>query len=37
MSQIYELIVFTAGMKDYTDKVIAQIDPKKRISHVLYR
>ena len=37
MSQIYELVVFTASQKQYADKVIAEIDPKKRISHVLYR
>ena len=29
--------MFTASQKQYADKVIAQIDPKKRISHVLYR
>jgi len=37
MSQLYELVIFTAGMKDYTDKVMEIIDPKKRIKHVLYR
>jgi TFIIF-interacting CTD phosphatase-like protein len=29
--------MFTAGLKDYTDEVLKQIDPKKRIKHVLYR
>lgn len=37
MSQIYELVVFTASQKQYADKVVAQIDPKKRISYVLNR
>jgi len=37
MSQIYEIIIFTASQKQYADKVIAQIDPRKRISHVLHR
>jgi CTD small phosphatase-like protein 2 len=37
MSEIYELIIFTASQKPYADKVISLIDPKKRISHVLYR
>lgn len=37
MSQIYELVVYTAGLKDYTDEVLKNIDPKKRIKHVLYR
>jgi len=37
MSQLYEIIVFTASQKLYADKIIDQIDPKKRISHRLYR
>ena len=37
MSQLYELVIFTAGIKDYTDKVMEVIDPKKRIKHVFYR
>lgn len=37
MSKIYELIIFTASQKQYADKVVQQIDPKKRISHVLNR
>lgn len=37
MSQLFELVVFTAGLRDYTDVVLKQIDPKKRIKHVLYR
>lgn len=37
MSQIYELVVFSAGIKDYTTRVLSIIDPQKRISHVLIR
>ncbi len=37
MSQLFELVVFTAGLRDYTDEVLKNIDPKKRIKHVLYR
>ena len=37
MSKLYEIIVFTASQKQYADKVVAQIDPKKRISYVLNR
>lgn len=37
MSQIFEIVLFTAGLREYTDEVLKQIDPKKRIKHVLYR
>ena len=37
MSQLFELVVFTAGLRDYTDEVLKNIDPKKRIKHILYR
>ena len=37
MSQLFEIIVFTASQKQYADKVVAQIDQKKRISYVLNR
>lgn len=37
MSQLYEIILFTASQKLYADKIIDQIDPKKRIAHRLYR
>ncbi len=37
MSQLYEIVVFTASQKLYADKVLDLIDPKKRISHRLYR
>ena len=37
MSKIYEIVVFTASQRLYADKVIDMIDPKRRISHRLYR
>lgn len=33
----YELIIFTAGQRDYADWIIDLIDPKALISHRLYR
>ena len=37
MSEIYEVVVFTAAMQDYADWVLNEIDKKKHISHRLYR
>jgi len=37
MSEIYEVVIFTAAMQDYADWVLDQIDAKKRISYRLYR
>lgn len=38
MSQYYEIVIFTAGMQEYADWVVDQLDPKKQlISHRLYR
>lgn len=38
MSQYYEVVIFTAGVQEYADWVIDQLDPGKRlISHRLYR
>ena len=37
MSQLFEIVVFTASQKLYADKVLDSIDPKGRISHRLYR
>lgn len=37
MSKLFEIVVFTASQKLYADKVLDLIDPKKRISHRLYR
>ena len=36
MSQIFEIVIFTAAMKEYADVILDIID-KKRISHRLYR
>ena len=37
MSELYELVIFTAAMQDYADWVLNDIDKKKYISHRLYR
>lgn len=37
MSQLFEIVLFTAGMAEYTDSILKVIDLQKRISHVLYR
>ena len=37
MSQIYELVIFTAAMQDYSDWVIDQLDTGNWISYRLYR
>lgn len=37
MSQLYELVIYTAGTQYYTDAILKAIDLQKRISHVLYR
>ena len=37
MSKYYELVIFTAAVKDYADNILDEIDEKKRISHRLYR
>ena len=37
MSQIYELVIFTAAMQDYADWVIDQLDTGNWISYRLYR
>lgn len=37
MSKYYELVIFTAAMKDYADWVIDQIDPEGYIKYRLYR
>ena len=31
LSQLYEIIVFTAGVQEYADKILDQIDPEKKI------
>jgi hypothetical protein len=37
MSQLYEVVIFTASQRDYANRVIDLIDPKRRIAHRLYR
>lgn len=37
MSKYYELVIFTAGVQEYADWVIDQIDPEGLIKHRLYR
>lgn len=37
MSKLFEIVIFTASQQLYADKVLNLIDPKKRISHRLYR
>lgn len=37
MSAIYELVIYTAGDKEYAFAVVEKIDPRGRISHILHR
>lgn len=37
MSQVYELVIFTAAMQDYADWVLDQLDTENLISYRLYR
>lgn len=37
MSKYYEVVIFTAAVKDYADWIIDRIDLKKSITHRLYR
>jgi len=37
MSEIYELVIFTASLAMYADAVIDYIDPDLKIRHRLYR
>eukprot|EP00347_Sterkiella_histriomuscorum_P022565 403338002 len=37
MSEIYEVVIFTAAMQDYADWVLDQIDKEKHITYRLYR
>ena len=37
MSKYYELVVFTAGLKDYADWIINDFDRSNYINHRLYR
>lgn len=37
MGEIYELVIFTAAIQEYADKVINEIDSKNRVKFRLYR
>ena len=37
MSHQWEIIVFTAGLKDYADWILNELDPQKYITRRLYR
>lgn len=38
MSQIYEVVIFTAALQDYADFILDKIDPDRQlIKHRLYR
>lgn len=37
MAKLFEVVVFTAAMKDYADWILDRIDPNKNVSHRLYR
>ena len=31
MSKYYEIVIFTASVKDYADTILNQLDPEKKI------
>lgn len=37
MSKHYELVLFTAATREYAEKVIDYLDPKRLVEHRLYR
>ena len=37
MSELYEVVIFTAAMQDYADWVLDSIDKNKYISYRMYR
>ena len=37
MSEMYEVVIFTAAMQDYADWVLDSIDKNKYISYRMYR
>ena len=37
MAKHYEVVIFTAAVKEYADNILDSIDEKKRISYRLYR
>ncbi len=37
MARYYEIVIFTAGLQDYADWVLDNIDPNGHVKHRLYR
>ena len=37
MSKHYEVVIFTAAVKEYADNILDSIDSQKRITYRLYR
>lgn len=37
MAQYFEIVIFTAGTRDYADSILDQVDFFERISYRLYR
>ena len=37
MSKLYEIVIFTAAVKEYADWILDLIDPQRVISYRLYR
>ena len=37
MTKHFEIVIFTAAVKEYADNILDSIDPQKRITHRLYR
>ena len=37
MTKHYQIVIFTAAVKEYADNILDSIDPQKRITHRLYR
>ena len=36
MSPFFELVIFTAAVKEYADWILDRLDPNKLITHRLY-
>lgn len=37
LSELYDIVLFTAGVKKYADWIVDHIDPQRHITHRLYR
>ena len=37
MSQLYEIVIFTASISDYANPLLNKLDPRRRICHRLFR